>query len=177
MRMKKATHADIADLDVTEGRWYKCRLCSNNKSADGKFNCRPFAVGEVTGKSGHMESNAHKKKKELESKPTIMSKLAQKQFLVEASASAGASSAEVGPATPSKDQPLLEISGSPVRGPPSAAASQPKAKVECEGSIGRHSIAPIPFMLKERPKPAPSSPYRKPTAHSRQILLDAPGLV
>ena len=124
-------HADIESLDLEEGKWFKCKLCSNSRNKDNKFVCRPFAASEITGQRGHMETKSHTDKKAGVAVPapvTVTTLLAQ-----------GAPSGEQACATAATATPAGAAATMP------DASSTPKAPTPCEGFGWEKSEPTLPW--------------------------------
>ena len=58
-------HPDVQELDLANGKWFKCKHCPNPTDSEGKFSCRsPFSSLHIVGKTSHMELKTHQTNKE-----------------------------------------------------------------------------------------------------------------
>ena len=46
---KAVMHPDIAELDLEEGKWFRCKHCTTSRDPHdkSKFTCKPFGAPEI----------------------------------------------------------------------------------------------------------------------------------
>ena len=124
------THEFIAEIDVEQGKWYKCKVCFNQKESDGRFSCRTaFSSESITGQRGHMGTKSHLDRANAQKPTETASTL--KGFLKAAPQISSESTPTAKPMQPAST--AMSSDGTEVKETVVVEPSKNKPKIECQG--------------------------------------------